>query len=92
MDRLTKIRITNKFYKEYAYAHDHRNFFIEYWLYSKLLDKVYSSRGKAYEAIDNFIESVKTEFKQDYSNTLIPNIRDEWFYLEDYKEVDEWYD
>ena len=92
MDRLTKIHITDKFYKEYAYSHDYRDHFIEYWLYPKLLDKVYLSRGQAYEAIDKFIERVKKEFKHDYSNTLIPNIREEWFYLEDYQERDEWYD
>lgn len=91
MDRKTQVHYTNTFNKEYAYSSDSRDHFIKYWLYPYLLNKVFESRGEAYKAIDAFIKDVKENFKWDYSNTLIPNIRKEWFYLSDYQEPEEEY-
>lgn len=84
MDRQSKVECTKQFHKDYPYSCDYANLFIKYWIHP-FLKKVYPSRKEAYDAIDNFIKCVKTSFKQDYGNHIIPNICRDWFDIVDYK-------
>lgn len=92
MDRKSEITYTRKFIKDYPYSYDGHDYFMRYWMYP-FLKKVYESRKDAYDAIDEFIKKVKSNFrKYDYGNYVIPNISEKWFEIKDYKEpVDDYY-
>lgn len=90
MDRVSKVEYTDAFRKDYPYVHDNHNYFMSYWMYP-FIDTIYNSRREAYDAIDRFINKVKTEFKHDYENYIIPNIRRDWFYISDYNDDDDDY-
>ena len=82
MNRETRIVSTRTFVTEYPYYYDRRTHFICHWV-EPLLTRVFPSRGAAYAALNEFIKHVKKDFKQDYGNHIIPNIREEWFALKD---------
>ena len=89
MNRRSKITYTKQFIKDYPYSYDGFNYFMCHWMYP-FLNKVYNNRKEAYEAIDNFIEKVKTKFKKyDYGNYVIPNISEKWFQINDYKYIND---